>query len=46
MGVNGIHNTVGENVSAYNTAWVLSCQGGHGVLVSAGVQGTVPGIVV
>ena len=25
MGVNGAHNTVGENVGAYNTAWVLSC---------------------
>ena len=29
MGVNGAHNTVGENVGAYNTAWVLSCQGGR-----------------
>ena len=25
MGVNGAHSTVGENVDAYNTAWVLSC---------------------
>ena len=25
MGVDGAHNTVGENVGAYNTAWVLSC---------------------
>ena len=32
MGVNGAYNTVGENVSAYNTAWVLSCQGGRRVL--------------
>ena len=32
MGVNGAHNTVGENVSAYNTAWVLSCQGGRRIL--------------
>ena len=32
IGVNGAHNTVGENVSAYNTAWVLSCQGGRRVL--------------
>ena len=24
MGVNGVHNTVGGNVGAYNTAWVLS----------------------
>ena len=32
MGVNGTHNTIGENVSAYNTAWVLSCQGGCRVL--------------
>ena len=32
MGVNGTHNTVGENVDAYNTAWVLSCQGGCRVL--------------
>ena len=23
MGVDGAHNTVGENVGAYNTAWVL-----------------------
>ena len=32
MGVNGAHNTIGENVGAYNTAWVLSCQEGHRVL--------------
>ena len=32
MGVDGAHNTVGENVSAYNTAWALSCQGGRRVL--------------
>ena len=32
MGVNDTHNTVGENFSAYNTAWVLSCQGGRRVL--------------
>ena len=32
MGVDGAHNTVGENVGAYNTAWVLSCQEGHRVL--------------
>ena len=32
MGVNGAHNTVGENDGAYNTAWVLSCQGGRRVL--------------
>lgn len=32
MGVNGAHNTVGENVGAYNTAWVLSCQRGRRVL--------------
>ena len=25
MGVNGAQNTVGENIGAYNTAWVLSC---------------------
>ena len=25
MGVDGAHNTLGENVSAYNTAQVLSC---------------------
>ena len=25
MGVDGAHNTVGENVGAYNTAWVLLC---------------------
>ena len=32
MGVDGAYNTVGENISAYNTAWVLSCQGGRRVL--------------
>ena len=32
MEVNGAHNTVGENVGAYNTAWILSCQGGRRVL--------------
>ena len=32
MGVNDAHNTIGENVGAYNTAWVLSCQGGRRVL--------------
>ena len=32
MGVNDAHNTVGENVGAYNTAWVLSHQGGCKVL--------------
>ena len=32
MGVNGAHNTIGENVGANNTAWVLSCQGGRRVL--------------
>ena len=32
MGVNDAHNTVGENVGAYNTAWALLCQGGYKVL--------------
>ena len=32
MRVNGTHNTVGENVDAYNTVWVLTCQGGRRVL--------------
>ena len=32
MRVNGAHNTVGENVGAYNTAWALSCQEGRMVL--------------
>ena len=32
IGVDGAHNTVGENVDAYNTAWVLSCQGHRRVL--------------
>ena len=32
MEVNGAHNTIGENVGTYNTAWVLSCQGGCRVL--------------
>ena len=35
MGVNDAHNTVGENVGAYNTAWVLLCQGGRRVLFPA-----------
>ena len=34
MGVNDTHNTVGENISAYNTARVLTCQGGRRVLFS------------
>ena len=25
MRVNGAHNTIGENVGTYNTAWVLLC---------------------
>ena len=45
MGVDGAHNTVGENVGAYNTASVLSCQGGQGYCL-AGVQDTVLGITV
>ena len=32
MRVDDTHNTIGENVGAYNTAWVLSCQEGHRVL--------------
>ena len=32
MGFNGAHNTVGENVGAYNTTWALLCQGGCRVL--------------
>ena len=32
MGVDGAHNTIGENVDAHNTACVLSCQGSHRVL--------------
>ena len=32
MGVNGADNIVEENVGAYNTAWVLSCQRGRRVL--------------
>ena len=32
MGVNGAHNTVGENVGAYNTAWALLRQGDCRVL--------------
>ena len=32
MRVDGAHNTIGENVDAYNIASVLSCQGGHRVL--------------
>ena len=32
MGVDGAHNIVGENVSAYNTARALSCQKGRRVL--------------
>ena len=25
MGIDGAHNTVGQNVGAHNTAWVLTC---------------------
>ena len=32
MGANGAHNTVGKNIGAYNTVWVMSCQGGRIVL--------------
>ena len=32
MEVNSAHNTVGENIGAYNTVWVLSCQEGRRVL--------------
>ena len=32
MGVNGTHNIVEENISAYNTARALPCQGGRRVL--------------
>ena len=32
MEVNSAHNTVGENIGAYNTAEVLSCQEGRRVL--------------
>jgi len=32
MGVNDAHNTIGENIGAYNTAWALLCQGGCRVL--------------
>jgi len=42
MGVNGAHNTVGK-MSAPTTLFVL---GRLQSTVSAGVQGTVPGIVV
>ena len=28
MGVDGAHNTIGENVGVYNTVWALLCQGG------------------
>ena len=46
MGVNGAHNTVGENIGAYNIVLALLCQEACRVLFSTGVQGTVPGIVV
>ena len=32
MRVSDAHNTVGENIGAYNTAWILSCLGGRRVL--------------
>ena len=41
MRVDGAHNTVRENVDAYNTAWALSCQGGRKVL-SCRCTGHVP----
>ena len=46
MGVNGAHNTVGENVGAYNTVWVIVVPGRLQSTVFAGVQSMVPGIVV
>ena len=46
MGVNGAHNTVGENVGAYNTVWVTVVPGRLQSIVSAGIHGTVSGIMV
>ena len=46
MGVNDAHNTVGENVGAYNTAWALFVPGRLQSTVFAGVQSMVPGIEV
>ena len=45
MGVDGAHNTVGENVGAYNIACVLSCRE-VAWYCPAGVHGTVLGIAV
>ena len=45
MGADGAHNTVGENVGAYNTSWVLSCQEVAGYYPTS-IQGTVLGIAV
>ena len=46
IGVNGAHNTVGENIGAYNIAWALFVSGRLQSTVSTGVQDTVPGIAV
>ena len=46
MGVNDAHNTVGENVGAYNTVWVTVVPGRLQSTVSASVQGTVSSVVV
>ena len=46
MGVNGAHNTVGENVGAYNTVLGSVMLGRSQSTVSAGAQGTDPYIVV
>ena len=42
MGVNGAHNTIGENVGAYNNVVPGRLQS----TISVGVQGMVPSIVV
>ena len=42
MGVNGAHNTVEENVGAYNTICVRAVAD----TIPAGVHGTVLGIIV
>ena len=44
--VNGAHNTVGENVGAYNTVLTLFVPGRLQSTIYVGVQGMVPSIVV
>ena len=46
MGVNGAHNTVGENIGAYNTVLGSIVSGRSYSTVSIGAQSMDPGIAV